>query len=193
MAHRSGIGSDEIVRMISLFAEAGRNSIDWAALLRIVAEHRNEVVEARRDRAIVDEWLGKDTRDDLLEPPVADAEVLSIKLNSILLGMVVRTGQSWQRLLERQAPAFRRVLEAYQSQDDPSPDRRRDVMHQFRDFMGDVSAVIRDQASLLEDDLRRMHEEILPSDEEGVLWAAHARMAVRRMKEAPDSTIDEST
>ena len=55
MAHRSGIGSDEIVRMISLFAEAGRNSIDWAALLRIVAEHRNEVVEARRDRAIVDE------------------------------------------------------------------------------------------------------------------------------------------
>lgn len=164
--HRTA-GSDDVARAVFLATEAGRQSLDWAALARVVAEHRHERLERRRDRAVGAGWRVPDAADDdafSLDPPVADPEVLAIKLNGVLIASMARFARAWQRLIEDQAPAFRQRLEDVQSVDDPSPDARAAVIAQIRALFQDMGSLARDQANLFEFDLWKLQEDLLPRE-----------------------------
>lgn len=164
-SYDKGVGPDDVMRTLSRFAEAGRGSLDWAALWRVIAEHRLEQVRRREDHRVVDAWIGRGNNRDPLESPVPDAEALAIKVNGLALGGVVRFGEAWERLVVAYAPRFRDALEAYQAYDDPSAEARLAVVNLMRVMSLELGDLIRDQAALVESDLRRIEREILPFEE----------------------------
>ncbi len=177
MQSNNSVGSDEVVRAVALFVEAGRNSLDWAALTKAVLEHRRECLERRRDRQALPGWFETPSERPDLSPPMADAEMLSIKLQSIVLSSIARMGEDWQRVIEGRAPSIRRCLEDFQSSDDPTPAERTAVISQIRILMQEMGELARDLASRVEVDLQRMEEELLPADD---VWLPTRRL--RRSK-----------
>lgn len=164
MLYEKNVGPDEVMRAIATMAEVGRSSLDWAALSRAVAEYREERIEERRYRKACRAWTGSDAddEDDLLVAPTSDPEALNVKLNSILLGSIVRLSLEWQRLIEQHAPVIRVKLEAFHDVDDPEFKERFAVIGQLVILLHDIGSMARDQASRFEDDMRRIREDLLP-------------------------------
>lgn len=164
MLYEKNVGPDEVMRAIATMAEVGRSSLDWAALSRAVAEYREERIEQRRYRKACLAWTDRDTDedDDLLLAPTRDPEALNVKLNSILLGSIVRLSLEWQRLIEQHAPVIRDKLESFQCTEDPKFEDRFAVIGELVIMLQAIGSMAKDQASLFEGDMRRIREELLP-------------------------------
>ena len=133
MSHFVSGSREDLASVIAALGEFGRDSLDWAALSRAAAEHRRECAEQRLDRRGNPGWFDvANDHEHRLDPPITDAEVLSIRLNTLLLGTVTRFGQDWQKLVERRAPEIRRCLEDFQATEDPSRVVRSAVILQVR-------------------------------------------------------------
>lgn len=154
---------NDVVRVIALLTQAGRNSLDWAALMRAVLDHRREAVEQRLDRDACDGWLGAvHGHAGRSEPPQNDAEFAAIKLVATFYGAITRFGKEWQRVIETRAPELRRYLEQYQTADDAGPMDRAPVILELRLLFEEIGWLIRDQAVQVERDLRTLQQELLP-------------------------------
>ena len=139
--------TDDVARAAALLAQAGRNSLDWAALLRVVAEHRREAVEQRLDRDACDGWLDPPSdHAGRFETPLNDAELASIKVTARLYGAITRFGKEWQRVIEARAEKLNRCLENYQATDSPGPADRVAAIMELRLLFEEIGYVVRDQA-----------------------------------------------
>ncbi len=155
--------TDDVARAAALLAQTGRNSLDWAALMRVVAEHRREAVEQRLDRDACAGWLD-DPSDHAgrFEPPLNDAEVASIKVTARLYGAITRFGKEWQRVIETRAEKLNRCLQHYQATDSPGPADRVAAIMELRLMFEEIGYLVRDQAIQVERDLRELQQELLP-------------------------------
>lgn len=166
MYSERGVGSDEVMRAVALVMEAGRDSLDWAAIARVVAENRLEVIERRRDRMAGAGWReeapSRYLDESSLVAPVVDAEALTIKVQSILLAAVTRWGREWQRLVEDRAPGVRMALQECEATDSPGVVERQAVIEEVRSMFRDLGTLMRDQAALFEADLWKLQDELLP-------------------------------
>lgn len=159
-----GSGSpDDIASVIAALGEFGRDTLDWTALSRAAAENRRECAEQRLDRRGSPGWFKvSNDHEHRLDPPIADAEVLSIRLNTLLLATVTRFGQDWQKLIERRAPEIRRCLEDFQATEDPPGMVRSAVILQLRLLFEELGVLVLDQGKLFERDLRNLKQDELP-------------------------------
>ena len=154
---------NDVVRGIALIAESGRNSLDLAALMRTILEHRREAAEQRLDRDACGGWLdAAPGHAGRAEPPLNDAEVASIEVVAKFYGAITRLSKEWQRVIEKRAPKVRRLLEQYQQTNNPGPIDREAVILELRLLFEEIGWLIRDQAIQIERDLRLLQEELLP-------------------------------
>lgn len=143
---------------------AGRNTLNWSALWRAIAEHRQRLYEYRQD--VEYKYQARPYFDNVInrpkEVPKETPEALQVEINAILLNAITRMGTAWQRLLEDRMPILRERLEDFQADDDPSPSIRNSLIDETRVFFQALSEMLRQQGNLAATDVLLLQERLMP-------------------------------
>jgi geranylgeranyl pyrophosphate synthase len=153
MPHPSIQATDQIAEAFASLAGAARASLDWAAVMRVLAEHRLEQDERRRDRNakyyIPSGRSGSGSSSDL----ALEVERLSQHLQSLAFFGVTRFGDAWSRLMERRVPVLQACIEDIYADDDPPAAVRARILDEVRVFLQEAGELLADQAQIARADV----------------------------------------
>jgi geranylgeranyl pyrophosphate synthase len=157
--------SPQVAAAFASLVGAARVALDWAALMRVLAEHRLEQEELKRDASdkyfIRREVVTAQRVSDLY----AESERITQHFQSLLFFGVTRFGEAWKRLLEVRVPELQRCLQDFLAEGDPPPATRNAVIEQVRVFLQESGELIADQASVVRGDIEALQSLFIEAGE----------------------------
>lgn len=174
MTQTSVRATDHVAEAFASLAGAARATLDWATIMRVVAEHRLEQDERRRDQVAKyysphGQPGGAKSSDMALE-----VERLSQHFQSMVFFGITRFGDAWSRLLERRVPELQACVEDFHSDDDPPAAVRARILDEVRIFLQEAGELLADQAQITRADIEAFQSFIVDAGE------MPAGVAVRR-------------
>lgn len=138
--------ASKVAEAFSSVAGGARLALDWAALVRVLAEHRIECYERKSD-ASNDLYVRSSSRATSRSSRLqVEIERIVTRLQSVMFSGITRSGDAWARFLEVRLSELQACLEDFHSDPDPHPRVRARILDEVRIFLQEAGELLMDQA-----------------------------------------------
>lgn len=139
--------ASKVAEAFASVAGGARLALDWAALVRVLAEHRLEAEERKSDALdglYVRSASRMTARSSRLQ---VEIERIVERIQSVMFAGITRSGDAWARLLEVRLSELQSCLEVFHADPDPHPRMRARILDEVRIFLQEAGELLMDQAS----------------------------------------------